>query len=147
MRNRKRREIRNLDQPGDDLPAADASAPWNQMGTGRNAARNHRKAAQLCRQVARTLHYVLHGDGSSDLLNSLSVVSVLPAPDTARLLVVVQSDLPGDLCRPAEVIALLESQTGRLRSEIARSIHRKKTPGLMFQLAPPAGTGPESPGT
>lgn len=96
--------------------------------------RDHRKAAQLCRQVADTLHYTLHGDNSSELLSSLMVVSVHPAPDTARLLVMVQSDLPSGSFRPDEAIAVLNSQTGRLRSEIARSINRKKTPQLMFQM-------------
>ena len=46
----------------------------------------------------------------------------------------VQSDLPPDQDSPDQVIALLDSQVGRLRTEIARSINRKKTPQLIFQL-------------
>ena len=112
----------------------DGVDPRYYFATSRRAARDHRKAFQLCRQVMDTLHFVLHGDGEDDVLSSLLVMQVLPAPDTARLLVVVQSDLPPEQVRPDEIIALLDSQVGRLRTEIASSINRKKTPQLIFQF-------------
>lgn len=112
----------------------DGVDPGYYFAPDRRSQTNHRKAWQLCRQVSDTLSYVLHGDGSSELLNSLQVVQVRPAPDTARLLVLVQSDLPIEQVRPNEIVALLASQEGRLRTEVARSINRKKTPRLTFQL-------------
>ncbi len=136
VKNRKRNSLRNLNHSWSDMLNEDGGVdPRFYFGSGRRASRNHRKAAQLCRQVMHTLQYVLHGDGSSELLNSLSVLSVLPAPDTSRLLVIVQTDLEPAEVSLAELMAVLASQSGRLRTEIARSINRKQTPQLTFQLA------------
>lgn len=57
---------------------------------------DNRKARQLCRQVAETLELVLSGDCHEEILQTLHVVSVEPAPDASRLLVTLQSDLPVD---------------------------------------------------
>lgn len=80
------------------------------------------------------LVYELSAGGASDVLSSLQVVSVAPAPDTANLLVIVSCDLPPESFSPESVLAVLAAQAGRLRSEIARSIHRRKTPRLTFQV-------------
>lgn len=124
-------------QHSGQLNPDDGVDPRYYFAVSRRANRNHRKAYQLCRQVADTLHYVLHGDGENELLSSLMVSQVLPAPDTARMLVIVQSDLPPHSYQPNEIIALLDSQVGRLRTEITRSINRKKTPQLIFQVVMP----------
>jgi len=132
---RKRKITRDhSDRINDD----DGVDPRVYFAPSRRLRSNHRKAWQLCRQVQDTLQYVLHGDGGDEVLNSLSVVSVQPAPDTARLLVLVQSDLPFQQVQPDQVVAMLGEHAGRLRTEIASSIHRKKTPQLLFQLVPPA---------
>src|SRR5437660_11636997 len=44
--------------------------------------RTNRKALQLCRQVERTLGFVLAGECGDDLLRELCVVSVVPAPNS-----------------------------------------------------------------
>src|SRR5438132_6221067 len=49
----------------------------------------NRKAMQLCKQVAQTLGSVLSGECGDDRLRDLLVDSVLPAPDSTRLLVTV----------------------------------------------------------
>jgi ribosome-binding factor A len=105
---------------------------WSALDRERSA--EHRKAWQLCRQVREVLIYELHGDGCNDTLSSLQVISVTPAPDTANLLVIVSCDLPVGSFSPDAVLALLAAQVGRLRSEVARSIHRRKTPRLTFQV-------------
>jgi hypothetical protein len=74
------------------------------------------------------------------MLRDLGVVSVQPAPDESRLLVTVGPTLPGP-CEPAEVSARLQKALGKLRSEVAATIHRKKVPELAFRvLGPSAGT-------
>ncbi|MBM3994147.1 MAG: ribosome-binding factor A [Planctomycetes bacterium] len=87
----------------------------------------NRKALQLCRQVERTLSVCLEGR----VLRDLTVHSVAPAPDTRRLLVRF-------LYHGTEPIATaLAALTGfypRLRAEIARAIHRRKTPELVFEI-------------
>ena len=96
----------------------------------------HRKVFQLCRQVSDTLHMVL-GDGDP-MLDGLSVVDVVPAPDSRRLLVILSLDSSLDKITGSEIESImqhLQSQTPRLRSEIARTISRRKTPNLVFEIA------------
>jgi len=99
-----------------------------------------RKAKQLCRQVAETLDLVLSGDCRDELLQSLHVISVVPAPNSSRLLVTVSADLPVEEFDRQEIfiVELLERQTGRLRAEVAASINRKRVPSLVFYVVGPA---------
>jgi len=96
-----------------------------------------RKAKQLCRQVAETLDLVLSGDCRDELLQSLHVISVVPAPNSSRLLVTVSADLPVEEFNRQEILELLERQTGRLRAEAAASINRKRVPALVFHVLGP----------
>jgi ribosome-binding factor A len=89
----------------------------------------NRKALQLCRQVERVLSCVLEGD----LLRDLSVRTVVPAPDSSRLLVIVVFHGPGAIAT-SEILAALHGAQARLRGEVAGAIHRKKTPELTFHV-------------
>ncbi len=103
-------------------------------------SRNHsdgRKAKQLCRQVADTLDLVLSGDCRDQRLQSLQVISVVPAPNSSRLLVTVSVDLPSEEFDRQEILELLDRQTGRLRGEVAVSINRKRVPSLVFHVVGP----------
>ena len=102
----------------------------------RQAARKKggRKTLQLCGQVAEALGYAFAAVCNDDLLRDLGVVAVQPAPDEARLLVTVAPMLPGP-CDPAQVLAHLQQSLGKLRSEVAAAIHRKKVPELAFRVA------------
>lgn len=101
----------------------------------RHAARKKggRKTHQLCGQVAEALNYALSAACNDDVLRDLSVVTVQPAPDEARLLVTVGPTLPGP-CDPVQVLAHLQQALGKLRSEVAAAIHRKKVPELTFHV-------------
>jgi ribosome-binding factor A len=96
-----------------------------------------RKAKQLCRQVADTLELVL-GDCRDERLQALHVISVVPAPNSSRLLVTVSVDLPSAEFDRQEILELLDQQTGRLRGEVAASINRKRVPALAFHVVGPA---------
>lgn len=85
---------------------------------------------QLCRQVERTLNYVLSECGD-ELIADLFVESVQPAPDASRLLVTVLA--PDQSHEPMEVLAHLHRAAGFVRSEIASSIHRKRVPELAYR--------------
>jgi ribosome-binding factor A len=100
-----------------------------------------RKTRQLCSQVADTLGDVLAGQGGDDVLRSLFVVSVVPAPDASRLLVTVGA-LPGEGLDPAQVIEHLERASARLRCEVAAAITRKRAPTLVYRYA--VLTGPQA---
>jgi len=97
----------------------------------------NRKALQLCGQVARTLQAVLAGECRDDLLRELRVESVVPAPNSSRLLVTVSLATPGREIPVAEVLARLQKAQGLLRCEVAAAINRRKVPELLFRLIGP----------
>ena len=114
----------------------DAIDPRHYFYNKRKGNRKHRKVFQLCRQVSDTLHMVL-SDGSS-LLDGLSVVDVVPAPDSRRMLVILGLDPAVEINSATDVEAImteLQQQTPRLRAEISRTINRRKTPQLVFEIA------------
>jgi ribosome-binding factor A len=95
-----------------------------------------RKVHQLCAQVREVIGLSLAERWDDPLIERVSVVSVAPAPDATRLLVLVAVD-PGD--EPVdvqEVLDALRELRPELRREISSEINRKKTPELAFELAP-----------
>ena len=104
---------------------------------GQGVSTPGRKARQLGRQVAETLDAVLAGDTRDDLLRGLRVVSVVPAPDTSRLLVTVEPLPQADQVDPAALLARLEHASGWLRTEVASAVTRKRAPLLTFRVALP----------
>jgi len=96
-----------------------------------------RKTRQLCRQVAETLTLVLSGECRDELLQSLYVVAVEPAPDSSRLMVTVRGDSLGRDGDTRRILERLSEEAGRLRCEVARAITRKRAPQLAFQVTSP----------
>jgi ribosome-binding factor A len=90
---------------------------------------SNRKTLQLCRQVERALSVILEGE----ILRDLTVQSVVPAPDSSRLLVTFGYHGPESIAS-ADVLAALHGHHAKLRGEVAASIHRRKTPELSFQV-------------
>jgi ribosome-binding factor A len=81
------------------------------------------------------LNYVLSGDCDDEILQDLQVMSVVPAPNASQLLVTVYPVVATDATfDPAEVRRGLLEALGRLRSEVASSITRRKAPKLLFQV-------------
>jgi ribosome-binding factor A len=112
-------------QPGDGLD------PRLDRHGGRPAGK--RKALQLCRAAERTLSAVLAGECDDDVLRELLVLSVVPAPNVARLLVTVA--LPPSVGVPvAEALRRLIRASARLRSEVAAAVSRRKAPELAFRV-------------
>ena len=107
----------------------------------RNIQKQNRKAKQLCRQVAETLELVLSGECSDELLQSLHVLTVEPAPDASRLLVKLCADVPPERFDRQAILNLVAGQSGRLRCEVATAITRKRTPTLVFDVVGPGETG------
>ncbi len=96
--------------------------------------RPDRKTLQMCSQVQRTLDQVLSGELGDDRLRDLYVSQVVPAPDAHCLMVSVSPLGFAKDFQPQVVLSRLAECTGRLRSELARAINRKKTPELMFRV-------------
>jgi ribosome-binding factor A len=91
---------------------------------------SNRKSLQLCRQVERILNGVLEGE----ILRDLSVHSVLPAPDSSRLLVTVVHHGPQEIITTPDILDRLREAYAKLRGEVAVAIHRRKTPELTFNV-------------
>ena len=89
----------------------------------------NRKALQLCRQVERALALALEGD----VLRDLIVQSVIPAPDSSRMLVTVTYHGPATVDTPTILTALHDAHA-KLRAEVAANIHRRKTPDFAFRV-------------
>jgi ribosome-binding factor A len=98
----------------------------------------NRKAMQLCSEAARTLSAVLAGESGDDVLRDLVVESVVPASSSARLLVTVSLAHQAD----AEAVRIagecLEHARGRLRTEVAAAVRRRRAPDLIFRIVTPA---------
>jgi ribosome-binding factor A len=117
----------------------DGVEPREWLKEGRSGRKTHRKAWQLCGQVAEALGAALAGDCGDDVLRDLQVVAVEPGPDASRLLVTVRLDPPPESVRPELVLDRLAQASGRLRCAVAAAITRRRTPTLAYRLALPAG--------
>jgi ribosome-binding factor A len=98
--------------------------PWNapkQAG---------RKAQQLCEQVRDALREAMAACGDP-AVQAATVGAVQPAPHTGRLEVAVFA--PPDVGRE-EVAAALKRAAGHLRGEVARAVHRRHAPELVFTV-------------
>jgi ribosome-binding factor A len=90
---------------------------------------------QLCAQIAETLAFVF-ADSADPLLHNLLIVSVVPSPTSARVLVTVAPAV-ADHFDGQTSLNNLEANRSRLRSEIAATVHRRKVPDLFFRIEQP----------
>ena len=101
--------------------------------TDRSGKRNW-KVQQLCKQVERAAAVTLAGECESDALLAAAVAFVEPAPDSSRLMAMVVL-APGkgsdDL---AAARAALARSAPAFREEVARTIHRKRVPEIVFDV-------------
>ena len=96
--------------------------------------RRHHKDLQLCRQVFDALTYAL-AELDDPVIDELVLVSVTPAPSSARVLVLLvpsRDDLDID-----SALACVHEVMDELREEVAAEITRKRAPELVFRVARP----------
>jgi len=132
MKSRKRSPRRRTSHAA---PLFDDGVPVDPFTSG--DAKEGRKAKQLCRQVAETLDMVLSASAGDEALQSLHVLSVVPAPNASRLLVIARADMPEEQFDRDAIMARLDARSARLRAEVAASIHRKRVPLLAFHVVGP----------
>lgn len=99
-------------------------------------AGDDRKTQQLCKQVFRTLVLVLGGECRDAVLHEVEIQSVLPAPDSSRLLVTVEFGGSLRARTPEDILGRLQAVQPFLRCEVAAAICRKRAPDLVFQVLP-----------
>jgi ribosome-binding factor A len=101
--------------------------------TDRSGRRNW-KVQQLCKQVERAAAVTLAGECESDALLAAAVASVEPAPDSSRLMATVVL-APGKGAEDlADARAALARSAASFRGEVARTIHRKRVPEIVFDV-------------
>lgn len=93
---------------------------------------NKRKDSQLCAQARRALDLAL-ASAQDSRLQSAWVREVLPSPDAAHLLAVVEAG-PG--MDPGQLHEALQGAHGMLRAEVAAAISRRKAPDLRIEVVP-----------
>ncbi len=96
-----------------------------------SGSRPDRKLRQLCRQAAHVLQLALDALPETGALAGASVRNVTPASNANRLLVSVT--VP-DLQQKEAVAAILTRYAGRLRSEVATAVSRRRAPELAFEV-------------
>jgi ribosome-binding factor A len=119
-----------------DVRAYDEADPDVFFGVGEAAPsrKGAVKALQLCKQVERAVSVTLASEWLDEALVGACVAAVDPAPDASRLRVVVLL-APGrelDAIGPAR--AALQAASAEFRAEVARSIHRKRVPEIVFEV-------------
>lgn len=134
MRLSKKERERVMKQMCGVINGDDAVDPKHYFYNKRKSKDKYRKAFQLCRQVADTLQLVLTDD--DPMLDGLVVIDVVPAPDSRRMLVILRLDADKDVTASEveEIMKRLRTHVPRLRSEIAQTITRRKTPQLVFEI-------------
>jgi ribosome-binding factor A len=125
-----------MDQPA--FVDADFAEALSNPDTGRRSsdAKVERKTRQFCRQVQRALNMALADWTAADHPGGVFVEEVSPAPHCGHLLVHIAVH---DGQSIAEALGALRSDATHLRSEVARSIARKRAPELSFVPAMPQG--------
>ncbi len=121
-----KRPVRDGHYPCDELLPGDGLDP--RFDTNGPKKVSNRKALQLCSQVFNSLSLAL-AECSNDVLRELQLESVVPAPDSSQLLVTVSTK-----GSTMETGMMLQGAMGKLRSEIAASINRKRVPQLKFNI-------------
>ena len=97
-----------------------------------------RKTSQLCGQVKDALIGILSGLGD-DWLIGLTVLMVEPCPHAGRLRVTVAADSTADVTDRTTIRDHLSRASGLIRSEVARSITRRKAPELVYEIVVGSG--------
>ncbi len=116
-------------------------AAREERGGGRSRS-SDRALGQLRREIERTLTCGLAA-ARDPRLRDLMILGVDPAPDASCFLVTVAALGP---LTPAAYVVLragLDAARGELRSELARSLQRKRTPELRFAIGASDGGDPE----
>ena len=97
--------------------------------------RSGHKDLQVCRQVFDALTYAL-GELGDPMIDGLSLASVTPAPNAARVLVTLVPARDG--IEPDAALERLRGAMPGLREEVAAELTRKRVPELVFRIGYPA---------
>jgi len=92
------------------------------------------KGRQLCKTAKRTLSLVLGGEFSDPLLQRLVVIDVTSSEAGESLSILLCHQDGESAVDTGQILHKLNGLQGALRATIARSVKRKRVPGLRFKL-------------
>lgn len=124
---------RSLPQAGEEYPG-DEAAVSRFFGDGEKSRNRTWKVLQLCKQVERAATLALEGEWVGDALLGAAVAAVEPAPNAGRLRVVVVLAPEKGVDEVERARAMLAELRATFRSEVARAIHRKRVPEIVFDV-------------
>src|SRR5947209_20366602 len=99
----KRRSVKQMLEVCDAVGPEDGVDP-RLVPRGSSGRRTNRKTLQLCSEIARTLNWVLAWESGDEVLRTLAVTSVSPAPNCRRVLVTVFQAAEQERAEPGEVL-------------------------------------------
>ncbi len=134
--NRKFRKDTSLDRYCAEVHEDDGQDPRYFFRKDTQPTQAGRKARQLCAQVADTLRLLFSGETSDEILQSLEITEVSPAPNASQLLVTLGPAAAAPALDESQVHEALARAAGWLRSEIAAAITRRRAPRLAFRFIP-----------
>jgi hypothetical protein len=105
------------------------------FGDGEKSRKGNWKVMQLCKQVERAATLALEGEWVGDALLGAAVALVEPAPDAGRLRVVIALAPSRGVDDVEQARAALVGLTSGFRADVARSIHRKRVPEIVFDVS------------
>lgn len=98
---------------------------------------SNRKTYQLCKEIELTLNLTLAGELADPALSSLVIAKVEPIPESGDFLVIFEWRQNTRDFQFEEVMFSIKKASGFLRSEVAKSINRKRVPQLSYRLLNP----------
>ncbi len=132
----KKQNIRHNPELAGSLQPDDGVDPrFDVSSTDPSRGKIDRKAAQLCAQVHRALDFIVPEvlqDSEWDAL----VFDVQPAPNTGHLLVLLQAVEKFDDEKLRQLELAVVQRAGAIRTAVAGSIQRRKTPTFTFRVVP-----------
>lgn len=118
---------------GDVRPELEAD-PGLFFGEPDRPAKRSWKTEQLCKQAERAATVTLAEACDDDALLGAAVAGVEPAPDAGRLQVIVVLALGKGAGDVTDARAALLRVASWFREEVARTIHRKRVPEIVFDV-------------
>src|SRR5262245_23720532 len=129
-----KRVRRDVSSPCDAVGADDGIDP-KLLFRPSSRKRGDSGVRRLCSQVREALTFAFAGSCRDEVLLSLFVEDVEPAPDASRLAVTVRAPEDVDVSVAREHVNRAASM---LREEVAASICRRRAPELVFRVLPSA---------
>jgi ribosome-binding factor A len=114
--------------------AFDEADPEVFFGSTERRRKTNWKELQLCRQVERAASTALASEIDAEALAGAAVAAVEPAPDARRLRITVVLPPGAQASSLDSAWVALAACANVVRAEVARSIHRKRVPEIVFDL-------------